>query len=458
MMIFALTSCSDTGPADPLPRFSGAPGEVKLMTLDPGHFHAALVQKTMYEEVSPVVHVYAPGAEDLELHIERLEAFNGRPENPTRWEWKVYIGPDYLERMLAERPGNVMVTAGNNRRKTECLKKAVDAAIHVLSDKPMCIDTKGFELLKAAFESAERHGVLLYDIMTERYEITSILQKELVARQDVFGELQPGTPENPSVVKESVHHLFKSVAGSPLRRPAWYFDVAQQGEGIVDVSSHLVDLVMWAAFPEQIIDYANDVLMLRARRWPTRVTGEQFERVTGKADFPDYLKPQLDAEGVLPYYCNGEMVYALRGVHTRISVIWNFEAPPGSGDTHFSVMKGSRANVFIRQGSEQRYTPELYIEPASGVDLEALGGALERAVADLQTAYPGIELRQLDGSCQILIPDRYRVGHEAHFGEVTAKFLRFLVEGRLPDWEVPNTIAKYYTTTQALELARRSNH
>ncbi len=27
-------------------------GEVKLITLDPGHFHAALVQKSMYADVS----------------------------------------------------------------------------------------------------------------------------------------------------------------------------------------------------------------------------------------------------------------------------------------------------------------------------------------------------------------------------------------------------------------------
>ena len=32
---------------------------VKLITLDPGHFHAALVQKTMYPQVDPNVYVYA---------------------------------------------------------------------------------------------------------------------------------------------------------------------------------------------------------------------------------------------------------------------------------------------------------------------------------------------------------------------------------------------------------------
>src|SRR5688572_32522194 len=34
--------------------------DVRFMTLDPGHFHAALVQKEMYPGVSPQVDVYAP--------------------------------------------------------------------------------------------------------------------------------------------------------------------------------------------------------------------------------------------------------------------------------------------------------------------------------------------------------------------------------------------------------------
>ena len=43
--------------------------QVKLMTVDPGHFHAALVQKTMYPQVSPDVHVYAPEGPDVTQHL-----------------------------------------------------------------------------------------------------------------------------------------------------------------------------------------------------------------------------------------------------------------------------------------------------------------------------------------------------------------------------------------------------
>ena len=44
---------------------------LRLITLDPGHFHAALVQKSMYANVDPVVHVYAPDGDDLAEHLKR---------------------------------------------------------------------------------------------------------------------------------------------------------------------------------------------------------------------------------------------------------------------------------------------------------------------------------------------------------------------------------------------------
>ena len=450
--VFLVVSCS-TERADEM-KFTGAKGEVKIMTLDPGHFHAALVQKKMYDQVLPEVYVYAPDGPDLQDHLARIQGFNTRAENPTTWQEKVYRGDDFFEKMLEEKPGNVMVTSGNNMKKTDYIKATVDAGINVLADKPMCIDQKGWETLKAAFESAEKNGVLLYDIMTERFEITTILQKEFANAPEVFGSQQTGTPNDPAVTKESVHHLYKLVAGKPNKRPPWFFDVKQQGEGIVDIATHLVDMVMWGCFTEQIIDYTTDIEILSATHWPTMVTREQFEKVTRLPDFPGYLKDKLDDKGVLPYYCNGDIHFKLKGVHAKVSVIWNFEAPPGTGDTHFSVMKGSKAFAVIRQDKEQNFRPELYVEPAPGADVKVLESALKKHVETLQTKYPGVVLKKQGKIWHIIIPDKYRVGHEAHFGQVAEKYLQYLVDGKLPDWEVPNMIAKYYTTTKAWELAR----
>lgn len=131
-----------------------------------------------------------------------------------------------------------------------------------------------------------------------------------------------------------------------------------------------------------------------------------------------------------------------------------FEAPEGTGDTHFSIMKGTKANLVIRQGKEQDFTPQLYIEPVEGVDLVAFEAALTENIDQLQDAYPQIGIQKVeDNNWMVVIPERYRVGHEAHFSQVTEKFLQYLVDGKLPDWEVPNMIAKYYTTTKALEVA-----
>ena len=429
-------------------------GKVKLAVLDPGHYHAALVQKTMYEQIDPTVRVYAPQGPEVQEYLGRIEGFNHRPESPTNWEEEVYVGPDYLEKMQADKAGSVVVLSGNNRRKTEYIRAAIGAGRNVFSDKPMCIDADGFRDLERAFTVAQKRGLVLYDIMTERYNRLCILQKLLVLDKDVFGELEKGSPDDPAVVKESVHHFFKYVSGRPIRRPTWYFDTAQQGEGLVDVTTHLIDLGLWTCFPQQRIDYRNDVAVLSARHRPTSITKTQYEKVTRAPDFPDYLKAQLNNEGVLPYYCNGEAVYTVHGVHMKLAVTWNFQAPEGTGDTHYSLVRGRRAHVIIRQGAEQDYRPQLYVEPAPGADLGALEQALRRAIAGLQGEYPGLSLKSQQRGWQVVIPPELLAGHEAHFRNVTEQYLDYLAEGQLPPWEIDFMKAKYFITTRALELAR----
>jgi len=455
LLIFSCNKSGKQTQKEPI-MFTGAKGEVKLMTLDPGHFHAALVQKNMYETVDSVVYIFAPESQDVLDHLARIEGFNSRKEDPTCWNEKIYTGPDFLERMLSEKPGNVVVISGNNARKTEYILEAVRSGIHVLADKPMVITFSEFPVLKEAFRIAGENGVLLYDIMTERYEMTTILQKEISMINEIFGELVDGTPEEPAITKESVHHFFKYVTGKPLVRPAWFFDIRQQGEGIVDVSTHLVDLIQWEAFPEQVLGPA-DVEMMRARRWTTELTLNQFNQVTGFEKYPEYLKDDID-HGILKVYSNGEMLYKLRGRYAKVSVIWNFQAPEGAGDTHYSIMRGTRCNLIIRQGSYEKYQPVLYIESLYEMMPETFEADLKVKFGEVAEKYPGIRLEKHDEKTwRIFVPDIYKVGHEAHFGEVTEKFLQYLQDGKLPDWEVPNMITKYYTTTKALEMASKGN-
>lgn len=260
--------------------------KINLITLDPGHFHAALVQKTMYPEVNADFHVYAPQGNELNAHLKLIESYNARKDDPTSWHEIVYAAPDFFNKMLLDKKGNLVVLAGNNNKKTNYIYECVNAGLNVLADKPMAKDQAGFELLKKSFDAAAKKKVLLYDIMTERYEINSILQKELSLDKNIFGTLVKGSFENPAVVKESVHHFFKYVSGAPLIRPPWYYDVEQEGDGIVDVTTHLVDLIQWACFPGQILNYKKDIVMLAANRWATPITQQQFNLSTKNTSWP----------------------------------------------------------------------------------------------------------------------------------------------------------------------------
>jgi predicted dehydrogenase len=448
LALTTLFACQSTAPKE-----EKTPALTRLITLDPGHFHAALVQKQMYPQLDSTVHVYAPEGQDVKWHLDRVKAYNERSENPTRWNEVVYTGADYFEKMIAEKAGDVVVISGNNQRKTDYIAKALDAGFHVLADKPMVITPADFKQLRAAFETAGKNNKLLYDIMTERYEITTLLQRELSQLPAVFGVLENGTPENPAITKESVHHFYKFVSGKALVRPAWFMDVSQQGEGIVDVTTHLVDLVQWTCFPNQALDTA-DVHLVAAQRWPTSMTLHQFKSITGLDNIPQYLAKDKSNDTTLQVYANGAIQYRLRGVHAKVSVTWAYKAPEGAGDTHYSILRGTKANLIIRQGAEQQYKPALYIEPA-GKD-PVTEDVLQKQFATLAAKYPGITLQKNSKGWEVMIPDSYKEGHEAHFARVTEHFLEYLKSNNMPAWEVPNMITKYYTTTQALELARKN--
>src|SRR3546814_15137529 len=105
-------------------------------------------------------------------------------------------------------------------------------------------------------------------------------------------------------------------------------------------------------------------------------------------------------------------------------------------------MRGTKANLVIRQGKEQNYRPTLYIEPIDrpGSDYDA---TLKKALEKIHANWPGVELNQTEKGWEVIIPDEYKIGHEAHFAEVTKKYLKFLTSGSIPEWEVPNMITKY---------------
>jgi predicted dehydrogenase len=437
-------------------RNASAQDEVKLITLAPEHFHAALFHKEMLPGVSKRVSVYAPLGPDLIAHLNRMAAFNLRKENPTAWELEIYAGPDFLERMLQDRSGNAVILSGRGRGKIEMIRACVEDGLHVLGDKPWILDSADLSKAEAVLNAAEQKGVVAFDGMTQRFEITNILHRELIHDPDIFGSLVPGSKDSPAIRLESVHYLMKVVAGVPNIRPPWFFDTYQQGEGLSDLGTHLADLVAWMAFPDQAIDWRTEIQIVSATHWPTVLTKTEFQRVTGESDFPEYLKSHVKNDR-LEYYCNNTVNYTIRGIRSRLDVIWRYEAAPGEGDTETGMIRGTKSRVEVRQGKEEKYIPELYVIPNRREDKAEVLRAVQRKIETLQATYPGVAAEDLGDRIHVMIPDRYRVGHEAHFTMLAQRFLEYLRNPKsVPAWEKPNMLAKYYVTTRGVELARQS--
>jgi predicted dehydrogenase len=427
----------------------------RLVVLDPGHFHATLLQKEMYPELDPKVSVYAPLGPDLLDYLNRISLFNARAASPTQWELDVHTSSRPLEEMLQAKAGgrsSIVVLSGRNRNKIDRILKSLDAGYNVLADKPWIIASRDLPRLEQALDRAPQKGLAAYDIMTERYEVTEQVLRALVAVPDIYGQQVPGDAAHPAIRAVSVHHLMKNVAGVPLRRPVWFFDSGDNGEGLADVGTHPVDLIQWVAFPDQLLDYRKDIQMLSGRHDAVRITKEQFAKVTGAADFPKDMPHVHD--GVLDYYCNNYIEYALRGVRVKLDVLWKWEAAPGTGDTYEASFQGSRARVELRQSAADKFQSEVYVIPAAAERAKVFA-ALDREMTKWQSRWPGVAVSHSDTEAKIRLPEKFRVGHEEHFAQVVRHFFDYMKDpGSMPKWERAYMLAKYYVTTKGVEMAK----
>jgi predicted dehydrogenase len=412
----------------------------RLVIVDPGHFHAALVQKEMYPGLLPEVHVYAPVGLDLVDYLTRIARFNTRSDNPTAWTFAIHAGPDHLARLRGEEPGGICILSGRNRNKIGLIETAIDAGLHVLADKPAIIRRDDLPRLERVTETAEAKGLVLADMMGGRAEVVGALLRLLRADPEIFGEQIAGSPSAPGVAMTSVHHLMKQVAGVANPRPAWYFDVAEQGDALADIGTHLVDRIHNTLFPGATLDYRADIAIGAVERWSTIVTAAQFRQVTGET---------LSAD-TLDYPCNARLGYAVRGIHVGVDLHWTWEAEPGGDDTHTATYRGTRARLEIRHGPAEGWRPQLYVVPVSNKIWTEIAAALAHRIEAAQSQYPGIGLERRGDDWRVLIPAALRVGHDPQFAALTRRFLATVDDpASVPEWERPNLIAKSFVCTAA---------
>jgi predicted dehydrogenase len=416
-----------------------------LVILNPGHFHAALTLRERHPLIDDDIHVFAEDGPDVDQFVRLVHAFNDRPVDPTRWTLYVYRGADYLEKLLAQRPGEVVIVAGRNNEKMPFIHLLHAQGFRVLGDKPWLIEGGQVGLLKEVTATAP----LAMDIMTERHEIANRVQRALARHPAIFGDFRD-EGDKPAIAIHSVHHLYKMVNKLPLKRPAWYFDPVEQGEGICDVTTHLVDLVQWMTGDATRFAFDRDVAQLSARQWATVIPREIFSRITGLEDFPAFLHERV-VDGELHYLCNAALSYRLRGIPVEIETLWGLEEPLGGGDLHRAVLRGTRADLVVDQGPETEFRTRLTVSPADSS--AAYAHALADAIDDMQDGFPGLGFEPAGAGFRITIPAKLRTTHEQHFAAVLQTFLTWLDEGTEPGNLGSDLECKYTLLAHALELS-----
>jgi predicted dehydrogenase len=418
-----------------------------LLIFEPGHFHAALVLRQPHPRLADDIYVYATAGPDLDRFMQLAGSFNEREQSPTAWRLHLQTGKDPLERLIADRKGDIVVIAGRNDIKMKAIEQLSGAGFYVLADKPWLIDANALPLLEQALAPQRP---LAFDIMTERFEITTLLQKAFMAEAGVFGEVRVDDDGSPSIFKESIHHLYKLVNDQPLVRPPWYFDINVQGEGITDVTTHLVDMTHWMLFPGEAINFNTDIELIDARRWVTEVPLDKFAKITTHKRFPQGLSSQVRND-ILDYFSNGELIYKIKEIPVHIRVIWNLEIPPGGGDMHRSLIKGTRADLSIRQLPERGFKVELLIEPHEAP--QSIAQAVQACLDRWADTYPGLALAWEGGKLRIDIPEVVRTGHEDHFCQVRDQYLDYLHQASHPPETRACDLAKYQLLVKARQLA-----
>ncbi len=416
--------------------------ELRMTVIDPGHFHASLLQKKSLEGVSDTVKVFAPAGRELDAYVSAVKGYNSREENPTRWVLDICSEDDWLERIPKADEGEFVVLAGNNGKKAEYIRKAVKLGYNVLSDKPMAIESKDYVLLSESYGEAQKKGIVTYDMMTERYEILNRIVRSLMEEKDIFGKMD-GAYE-----VDDVHYFCKYVSGKPVTRPEWYFDVAQQGYGIADVTTHFIDLAFWECFPETRIE-RSDIRIIGADMYPTVISKAEYQTVTGAEDFPEYLSKDI-RDGSLEVLSNGCLDFEVKGVEVKISMKWNFSPADGAADSFRQRVPGSRSVLEIIQDETTGYKRELYIRTKD----ESTALAAEKL---LKEEYPFATLLKAgEGVYLVQVPDSERLPHEEHFNKVGEAFTSILLKkSSLNGWEMGNALTKYFVTTESVEIAKR---
>lgn len=421
--------------------------KVRLVVIDPQHFHAALVQKTKHHMLEDTVYLFAELDSTTNGYKSLIKQYNTRSDNPTNWQLVDSYGSDFLQQAVAQTDGDLVVLAGDNKKKIDYITESINSNKAVFADKPLVINSAGYSKLESILNETGKGNVLLYDIMTERFDIKNIIVKSLI-NSEIFSGGFDKTANRNLIEINSIHHFSKQVSGKTLIRPSMFFDVERQGEGLVDVTTHYIDLVQWILSDNRSIDIKEDIKLIGSERWSTVVSKEDFQQITTLNDYPEVLKKTTVKNNELQVFSNGKLNYSLFDIPVSLQVQWNVKAKEGRGDQFQALFHMN--NCLIKIAPNEQGKSSIFITPKDqSISFEETLGTVLTTLKD----YPDLDFERIGDSYKILIPDQYYLSHEDHFAKVLDLFITYKQEGEIPDWEKSFILAKYYLTTEGLKKA-----
>jgi len=408
-----------------------------IVVIDPGHPHAAQVQTSSLKGVSDTVLVFAPQGPELDEYLRLIESFNSRKKDATSWVEQVYTGKDYLKKVPKASTGDFAILAGKNSKKPDYILDCIRKGYNIFSDKPMVINGKGYRKLEKAYAAASKKGLVMFDEMTERYNSQNILCREILSMADAVGEIK-------SYYIFDVHHYYKKSGNRVTLRPAWFFDVREQGEGIADVSTHFVDLAMWQCSPDVPVTKER-VSGICGSHFPTVISKEEFAKVSGENEFPGFLSPYVK-DGKLEVNSNGTLQFNIDAIPVKLDIEWRY-----GNDTTKDIFRQE-----IKCGSAViRLTQDETTSHVRKMTLETSDQAASIIAGRLAVKYPWASLKKISDGVYETVIDTKTGPRKMSGGTASAgKFLSFLDGEPMPQWESVNTLTKYYITTTAVESLR----
>ncbi len=394
------------------------------------------------------IDLIVPKSEEALPFIDLIQRFNERELQPTNWKVTVHERADLSFDAGVDKSSCIAVVAGQNNQKLETVAKLVEQGRNVLVDKPMLTDAAQLPLVDKAFAGPGQ----IMELMTARHQILSRLCQAIAEREPLFGGFVDD--EEPALTLVSTHHLCKQVDGEPLIRPYWYYDVAIQGNGVVDIQNHMIDQAMWFVLGDVTPDDSTTIQLDSARYWPTAVPLELFQQSTGLDAFPESLSKYIDDDGVLQLNCNSEINWRINGVRIRTVAQWNEHEPEDGGDVHRVGMRGKLCRVEAVQSAESDFFPwvDFYADDDDG--RTSLSEALQQCCDEwTEDRFPRIGFSELRAGFHMLIPRALDRGHESHFALVREQFLNFLEADGVSDAIRSRTRMRYRLLGEAHTMA-----